>query len=97
VSLHAAGELPRETEENGMTITAIDSHGWLEAIDRDPGLTPEDLLAGHYYAGADTDRTDELLQESFEKLAERGYFTPILVLDKRASFDVRKTLPKAHR
>jgi hypothetical protein len=63
-----------------------------------PQLTAKDLLAGYYYAGADeTGLSDELLQESFDKLAERGYFEPVLVLDEQASFDVRKTLPKANR
>jgi hypothetical protein len=77
-----------------MTTTAIDSQEWLEAIDQDPELTADDLLAGHYYAGAETNRTDEQLQASFDKLADRGYFTPILVLDEQASFDIRKALPK---
>jgi hypothetical protein len=78
--------------------TAVDDHEWLEAIGKDPELTTKDLMAGYYYAGADeTDLTDDQLQESFDKLIERGYFTPILVLDEQASFDVRKTIPKANR
>lgn len=78
--------------------TAIDTDDWLRAIALDPELTAKDLLAGYYYAGADeTGLSDELLQESFDKLADRGYFAPILVLDEQASFDVRKTLPKANR
>jgi hypothetical protein len=80
-----------------MTITAVDPAEWLEAIGTDPDLTTRDLMAGHYYADADTDLTDDQLQESFEKLLERGYFTAVLVLDEQASVDVRKTLPKANR
>jgi disulfide oxidoreductase YuzD len=90
---------PAETGERDMSAqTAVDEHEWLEAIGKDPDLTTRDLMAGYYYTDVgETDLTDDQLHESFDKLIERGYFAPILVLDKQASFDVRKTLPKANR
>jgi hypothetical protein len=78
--------------------TAVDDREWLAAIGKDPDLTTKDLMAGYYYADADeTGLTDDQLQESFDKLYERGYFAPVLGLDEQASFDVRKTMPKANR
>jgi hypothetical protein len=78
--------------------TAIDTDEWLEAIGKDHCLTTRHLMAGYYYTdSAETDLTDDQLDEAFADLYKRGYFATILVLDKRASFDVRKTLPKANR
>jgi hypothetical protein len=74
---------------------AVDNYEWLETIDQDPELTPDDLLAGRYYVGAEADRTDDQLQESFDRLYDHGYFTTVLVLDEQASFDVRRTIPNA--
>jgi hypothetical protein len=77
---------------------AVDDREWLEAIGKDPELTTRDLMAGYYYTdAAETDLTDDQLGESFGRLFARGYFSEILVLDKQASFDVRKTIPKANR
>jgi 2-hydroxychromene-2-carboxylate isomerase len=88
----------QQKQEHQMTSAAIDTDDWLAAIAGDPGLTTRDLMAGYYYTDdAETDLTDDQLQESFDKLVSRGYFGAVLVLDEHASLDVRKTLPKAKR
>lgn len=64
-------------------------------IDNDLELTAEDLLAGHYYVGAETDRTDDQLQESFEQAVRARILHDGLGPDEQASFDVKRTIPKA--
>jgi hypothetical protein len=83
-----------------MTVASadVDNAEWREAIGEDPRLTTKLLMAGYYYTdSAETDLTDDQLDEASADLYELGYFAAVLVLDEQAAFDCRKTLPKANR
>ena len=83
--------LPGKTEVKHSGYTAVDDRVWLEAIGKDSDLTTRDLMAAYYYTDdGETDLTDEQLQESFDRLFKRGYFSETLVLDEQASFDIRR-------
>ena len=100
------------TQEDHMTITAVDPTEWLHAIEHDRRHSPQDVLVSRYYAAdpilqsaewcapfadPDDDLTDEQIQESYEKLYAHGYFKTVLVLDEQAKFDCRFSLPAQRR